>query len=446
LAAALDPAWLEEISELLRIPSVSADPAHHDDVVAAAEWVRDFVRSAGGECELVQGTSPRPLVIGELRASETADSAPTVLVYGHFDVQPPAPLDKWDSPPFEPTVRDEWLYARGVADDKGQLYLLLKAASLLAAEGALPVNVRVTCDGEEEVGGHAIVDWLAEDERGADAAVVFDAHQPKRGQPAFYVATRGLCYFHVTVRTGSRDLHSGTYGGVALNAMHALMQAFSGVLARDGRLPEQLREDIVPPTPEELAGWAKLTPGGEALASQGARPADPRAATDFYPRTFAEPSIDVHGIEGGSPQLQKTVIPAVAEANFSIRLAPGQRPDVIGPKVEQLLREAAPEGAEVELEQRASTEPGGVPPDAEAIRLGQDAFERALGVRPLLLRAGGSIPIVAALAARGIPAIITGFDTPDGNLHSPNERFLLEHFPLGVAAARELYVALAGLR
>ena len=446
LAAAIDPAWLEEVSEVLRIPSVSADPDHHDDVVRAAEWVRDFVRAAGGECELVQGTSPRPLVIGELRASRNADSAPAVLVYGHFDVQPPAPLDKWESPPFEPEIRGEWLFARGVADDKGQLYLLLKAAALLAAEGALLVNVRIACDGEEEVGGHAIVDWLAEDERGADAAVVFDAHQPRRGRPAFYVATRGICYFHVAVRTGGRDLHSGTFGGGALNALHALMQAFSGVLARDGRLPESLREGVVPPTDEELAGWAQLTPGAEELAGQGARPADARAAEEFYLRTFAEPSIDVHGIEGGSPQLQKTVIPVVAEANFSIRLAPGQHPDVIGPTVEQLLREAAPDGAELEIECWTDTEPGLVPPDAEAIRLGQDAFERALGVRPLLLRAGGSIPIVAALSARGIPAIVTGFDTPEGNLHSPNERFLVEHFPLGVSAARELYTALAALR
>ena len=170
------------------------------------------------------------------------------------------------------------------------------------------------------------------------------------------------------------------------------------------------------------------------------------AAEEFYVRTFAEPSIDVHGIEGGSPQLQKTVIPVLAEANFSIRLAPGQHPDTIGPKVEQLLRDAAPEGAELEIERWAATEPGLVPPDADAIRLGQDAFEQALGVRPLLLRAGGSIPIVAALAQKRIATIVTGFDTPEGNLHSPNERFLVEHFPLGVAAARELYTGLAGLR
>ena len=148
----IDPAWLEEVSELLRIPSVSADASHQDDVRRAGEWICDFVRSAGGECELIE-RGGSALAIGELRASSDAAAAPTVLVYGHFDVQPPAPLDEWESPPFEPTIRGEWLYARGVADDKGQLYLLLKAAALLAAEGALPVNVRIACDGEEETGG-----------------------------------------------------------------------------------------------------------------------------------------------------------------------------------------------------------------------------------------------------------------------------------------------------
>jgi acetylornithine deacetylase/succinyl-diaminopimelate desuccinylase-like protein len=446
VAAALDPAWLEELSEFLSIPSVSADATHHEDVVRAAEWVRDFVRRAGGECELVETAStPRPLVVGELRASVDPDSAPTVLVYGHFDVQPPAPLDKWESPPFELTIRDEWLYARGVADDKGQLYLQLKAAALLAAEGALPVNVRISCDGEEEVGGHAIVDWIAHDERGADACVIFDAHMPRRGQPAFYIATRGLCYFHIRVRTGSRDLHSGTYGGAALNATHALMQTLSGVLPREGRLPEPLRAGIVPPTEEELDDWASQAPGAGQLADQGARPADPKAAEEFYLRTWGAPSIDVHGLEGGSPQLQKTVIPVAAEANLSIRLAPGQNPDEIAPVVERLLHESAPAGAEVEIELWSSAPPGRVDPGSDVIRLGQEAFERTFGIKPLLLRAGGSLPIVPALADKGIPTIISGFDLPDGNLHSPNERLLVAHVPLGVATARELFSALAGL-
>ena len=442
----IDPAWLDELSEWLRIPSISADPAHSDDVRAACEWVCSFVRSAGGDCELVDFDG-RPLALGELSASTDPGTAATVLVYGHFDVQPPAPLERWESPPFEPTIRGEWLYGRGVADDKGQLYLLLKAATMLAAEGALPVNVRIASDGEEEIGGHTIVDWLARDERGADAAVIFDAHMPRRGQPAFYVATRGLCYFHLKVTTGARDLHSGTFGGAALSATHALMRALSGVLAGpDGRLPEPLRQGVIPPTEDELADWSSQTPGAEVLLGQGARPMDDRAAEEFYVRTWGEPSLDVNGIEGGSPHFQKTVIPVTAEANLSIRLAAGQKIDEIVPVVERLLHEAVPAGAEVEVDVLASTLPGLVSPDSRAIALGQDAFERALGTRPLLLRSGGSIPIVPALAERGIPTIMTGFDLPDGNLHSPNERLLVEHVPLGVSAARELFGELAGLR
>jgi acetylornithine deacetylase/succinyl-diaminopimelate desuccinylase-like protein len=443
--AALDSAWLEEVSEWLRIPSVSADATNQEDVRRAGEWLCEFVRAARGECDLVE-RGGRPLAIGEIRASQNADSAPTVLVYGHFDVQPPAPLDEWESPPFEPTIRGEWLYARGVADDKGQLYLQLKAAATLAAEGALPVNVRIACDGEEEIGGHTIVDWIGEDERGADACVIFDAHMPRRGRPAFYIATRGVCYFHVRVRTGARDLHSGTFGGAALNATHALIQTLSAVRQQDGRLPEPLRKGVIPPTEEELADWASQQPGAGVLADQGARPADAKAAEEFYLRTWGEPSVDVNGVEGGSPQLQKTVIPVAAEANLSLRLAPGQKVEEVAPELERLLRESAPDGAELEIELWSAAPPGLVRPDSAAIRLGRDAFERALGVRPLLLRSGGTLPIVPALADRGIPTIVTGFDLPEGNLHSPNERLLVEHVPLGVAAARELFTALAGLR
>src|SRR5437763_8383159 len=218
---------VDELAELLRIPSMSADPAHAGDVRSAAEWVVEFIRRAGGDAEVVDWHGS-PLAVGELRASTGAESAPTVLAYGHFDVQPPDPLDLWQSDPFEPDVRDGWLYGRGVADDKGQLYLLLKAAAGLAADGALPVNVRFACDGEEEVGGHSIIDFLADEGRSADAAVIFDADMPARGVPAFYVATRGIVYMHLRVRAGERDLHSGMYGGAALNAMHALMQTLSG--------------------------------------------------------------------------------------------------------------------------------------------------------------------------------------------------------------------------
>ena len=442
--AKLPADWLEELSELLRIPSVSADPDHAEDVTRAAEWVRDFVREAGGEAEL-RDTENQPLVIGELPASKDGAGAPTVLVYGHFDVQPPAPLEEWETPPFEPAVRDGWLFARGVADDKGQLYLLLKAASLLAAKGELPVNLRIVCDGEEECGGDTVVNFLEADERGADACVIFDGHMLRPGVPVFEIATRGICYFHVRVQTGERDLHSGLFGGAALNAMHALMQTLGGVLPRDGRVPESLRAGLILPSDEEIASWRELEPGADVLAAQGARPADARAAEELYLRTWTEPAVDVHGLAGGEPHLQKTVLPIVAEANVSIRLAPGQDEEAIAAEMERLMRDAAPDGAEVEVECLARAPAAIVRPEEPALQLGMDAFERVIGARPLLLRVGGSLPVMAALEQKGIPTILTGFDLPEGNIHSPNERFRVEHISLGVETASELYKSLAKL-
>jgi acetylornithine deacetylase/succinyl-diaminopimelate desuccinylase-like protein len=435
-------AWFDELSELIRIPSVSADPERTGEVRAAADWLAEFVRGAGGTAEVVP-TDTQPLIIGDIPASD--GSAPTVLVYGHVDVQPPDPLDLWESDPYSLEERDGWLYARGVVDDKGQLYILLKAAADLAAAGELPVNVRVTCDAEEESGGHQIVDFLAADERGGDAAIIFDSGMTKRGVPEFNVATRGLVYFHVVLRTGTRDLHSGVYGGAALNAVHALNETLVAVLPREGALPEPLRVGIAPVTEEELAGWTELVPGSDMLAEAGARQAYWGAATDFYLRTTAEPALDVNGVVGGSPVLQKTVLPVEAEANLSIRLAPGQDVETIAAAVERLLGEAAPEGAELEVARLSSAEPGLVPPDAPAVQLGLEAFEKTFGRRPLLVRSGGTLPIVPALAAKGIPTIITGFALPESNIHSPNERLLAEYFPLGLETARELYRSLGKL-
>jgi acetylornithine deacetylase/succinyl-diaminopimelate desuccinylase-like protein len=444
-APEIEQAWLDELSELLRLESVSADPERADDVRRAAEWVAEFVRRAGGAAELVE-TETFPLVAGELRASGGSD-APTVLCYGHFDVQPAAPLDDWESPPFEPTVRDGWLYGRGTADDKGQLYCLLKAAEELAAAGELPVNVRFVCDGEEETGGHQVVDFIAADDRGADAAVVFDSAMLRRGAPVFHIATRGLVYFHVSVRTGERDLHSGVFGGAALDASHALLQTLRAVLpGENGLVRDELRAGVAEVSDEELAGWSELAPGDEILAESGARPADARAAADFYLRTWAEPAVDVNGISGGEPQLQKTVLPVAAEANVSIRLAPGQDPEEIAPVFERLLREAAPEGADLDVARWSSAPPGLIPADSPAIQLALEAFERVIGTRPLLVRVGGTLPIVPALADKGIPTVLTGFDLPEGNIHSPNERLLVEHIPLAVSAAKELFQAFATLR
>jgi acetylornithine deacetylase/succinyl-diaminopimelate desuccinylase-like protein len=436
-----DPAWLEELFEWLRIPSVSADPAHADDVRRAGEWLRDFVREAGGDAEVL-ATETSPLTVGEIRASSGSGGAPTVLLYGHFDVQPPAPLELWESEPFEPEVRDGYIYARGAVDDKGNAFLLLKAVELLAAEGALPVNVRIAFDGEEETGGHSIVDFLAADERGANACLIFDSGMPREDVPAFDLGTRGLIYYHVRLRTGERDLHSGVFGGAALNAAHALVQALEAVVG----VPDELRAGVIAPTDEERRSWEELDPGAAVLEDAGARPMDDRAAEEFYVRTLAGPAVDVHGLGGGEALLQKTVLPVAADANISIRLAPGQEVEEIDAAFQRLIREAAPKGAELEIERWSSAPAGLIPPDAAPVRLAQDAFERVLGRRPLLLRSGGTLPIVPALADKGIPTILSGFALPGANMHSPNERLLARYVPLGVAAARETLVAFAGLR
>ena len=438
------PDWFAELAELLRIPSISADPAHAADVARAGGWVCDFIRDAGGDAELIDWEG-QPLAVGELRASTDPAGAPTILCYGHFDVQPPDPLELWESPPFEPEIRGEHLYGRGVADDKGQLYMLLAAARELGQAGELPVNVRFACDGEEETGGHSIVDFLHADDRHTDAAVIFDGGMIRRDLPAFNIATRGVAYFHVTMRTGEKDLHSGIFGGAAMNAANALIQTLAAALPKDGRLAEPLRQGIIPPTAEELASWEQLPPGAGELADQGARAADASAAEQFYIRTFAEPALDINGVESGSPRLQKTVLPVEAIANVSIRLAPGQEVEVIDTALRRLLAGAAPPGADLEIELLSAAPAGVVPPDSKAIRLGADAFERVVGVRPVLVRTGGTVPLMAALATRGIPTILTGFVLPDSAMHSPNERMLVEYFPTGIATARALFEELRGV-
>jgi acetylornithine deacetylase/succinyl-diaminopimelate desuccinylase-like protein len=267
-----------------------------------------------------------------------------------------------------------------------------------------------------------------------------------RGRPAFNVATRGLCYFHVRVRTGRRDLHSGLFGGAGLNAIHVIGKALGAAQAQNGRLPEPLRAGIAPPTDAELQSWRALPSGDEELTGAGAQPADSKAAEEFYVRTWAEPALDVNGLEGGSPQLQKTVLPVLAEANVSIRLAPGQDPQTIADAFQRLVREAAPQGAEVEIELLSFSEPGLIDQDAPAIQIALDAFESAVGTRPLLIRSGGTLPIVPALVTNGIPTVVTGFALGESNVHSPNERLLLEYIPLGVDAARELFTAWQALR
>ena len=441
----MDDVAYAELAEFIAIPSISADPAHREDVKRAGEWAAEFIRAKCGGTAQLTPWGEKELVLGTVPASTDPMNAPTVLVYNHFDVQPPAPLDLWKSDPFELTVKGDWAYARGITDDKGQLFIMLKAAQRLVEANALPVNLRFAFDGEEEIGGTTIVDWIEQDETGADAGVIFDGGMIRIDVPAFSLATRGLIAFDVKVTTGERDLHSGMYGGAALNAIHVLMQCLSAVTAgENGLLPEALRQGIVAPTPEELTDWDALPSGAEELEHACARPLDTNAAEQFNIRTLAEPSADVNGIIGGKPGVRNTTLSVHAAGEVTIRLAPGQKVDVIGATAEKLMRDAAPAGAEVDIVWKG-VPAGLMRPDAPAIQLGADAFEQALGVRPLLVRSGGTLPIVPALEAKGIPTIITGFGLPESSVHSPNEKFLYRYFDEGIDTAAAVYTELGKL-
>jgi acetylornithine deacetylase/succinyl-diaminopimelate desuccinylase-like protein len=411
---------LDDLNELLQIPSVSAGRPNPEGIRRAAEWVRDRVLRAGGVAELVG--VPNPLVVGELKANSAG--APDVIVYGHYDVQDVGPADEWESDPFEPTVRDGRLYARGSSDDKGNFLPLLHAACELHERGELPVNVRVLIEGEEETLSDKVMDWIAADERGADAAIVFDAGMASEDVPAITTACRGGVMLTVTVRVAERDLHSGLFGGVAPNAIHALMQMLAAVVD----LPEELRAGVAPVAEAERESWADVPPSPE-----------------FHEKTGAQPDLEVNGIISGATEELRTIIPAFAKANVSLRTAPGQNSTELREVMERLLRDAAPDGAEVEITGTAA-EPVQFDPESAPLRLARDAFERATGKPPALIRSGGTIPILAAFADRGIQTIVSGFALPEDRIHAPNESYRLESIELNEKTSYELLKALGGLR
>jgi acetylornithine deacetylase/succinyl-diaminopimelate desuccinylase-like protein len=435
----VNEALLEELTDWLRIPSISTGDGDPADLRRAAEWVVERVRAAGCEGEVVE-TSLHPLAVGDLRAAQAG--APTILIYGHYDVQSVGDPAAWQTPPFEPDVRGGRIYARGASDDKGNFLPLLHVACELARAGELPVNVRVLVEGEEEAGGDSATQWLRADERGADAAIVFDSDMADEHTPAITIGLRGMVQAAITVRTAERDLHSGMYGGSVLNALHVLHGMIAQVVpGPDGRLREELRAGIEPPAPAERESWARLQPGDEVIAEVGGRPVHPGAGAEYYERNGADASLDVNFIEAGEP---RTVVPSVARAQLSMRLAPRQRSEEMQPVVERLLREAVPEGAEVSIDWHLA-EPSLFDVDEHAIRLAARAIERATGTAPVMQRSGGSIPIVAEFAAAGIPTIVGGFALADNAIHAPNESYLIDSLRMGEAAARELYAALAEL-
>ena len=436
---------MQRLEALLRVPSISAVPEHAPDMAVAAEAVAGEIRRAGGEVE-VRATPRHPLVLGEVPASSGDPGAPRVLIYGHYDVQPPGDADRWTSPPFEPTVRDGYLYARGASDDKGNLFMLLAAVQRLAAAGELPVRAGFVVEGEEESGGTSALEHFAGDPGPAMAALVFDSPMVGPRRPAICTGLRGMVFRRLRVRTAATDGHSGLFGGAAMNAAHALLRILGAVSPRDGRLPDALYAGVAPAGAAEVAAWDTLPPGAEALATGGLRPADPGAAEGFYMRTLASPSLDVHGLFCGEPFAVKTIVPGEASAMLSLRLAPGQDAPALAATLDGLLHAAAPPGAEVTIEDLGVASPAALDANDPALVAAAVGIERATGWRPVPVRLGGTLPVVAVLAGRGIPTILTGFGLPDDGIHAPDERLRVEHLGIGTRAGMEILRSLGDLQ
>ena len=431
----------EELEDWLRIPSVSTGGGDAGALAQACDWVIERIEAAGGTAERVSVKGSHPMAVGELRAN--SDGAPTVLSYGHYDVQDPGPLDMWESPPFEPTERDGRLYARGAADDKGNFLPLLHVACELARAGELPVNVRFLVEGEEEVGSDAVLQHLRAEPPEVDCAIVFDSLMADERTPAINTGARGIVQGPVEVRTGRRDLHSGLYGGAVLNATHVLMEVLRDVLpGPDGRVREELRAGTAATGDAERESWAMLPSGAEVLAEAGASAVSETSAAEFWERTGGAPSLDVNMLTSGEP---RTVIPSVARAQVSLRLAPGQSASEMAAELERLLRAAVPDGAELSVHFDLA-DPALFDAGEPALQLAAEAFERACGTPPAFVRLGGTLPLLAVLAEQRIPTIVSGFALGADAFHAPNESYRLESLRLGEVTARELYHSLAGLR
>ena len=431
--------FLEELLSLLRIPSISTLPEHKDDVAKAAQFVAGSLKQAGLENVEVITTAKHPLVYADWLH---APGQPTVLCYGHYDVQPPDPVDLWKTPPFEPSIRDGNIYARGACDDKGQMYMHVKAVEALRAvsDGKLPVNVKFLIEGEEEIGGESISKYVRENHAKlkADVALVSDTELFADGVPTLCVGLRGLMYLEIEAHGPARDLHSGMYGGAAPNAVYGLIELLAQ--AKDAHGHIQIRgiyDDVAPPTPAETASWNRLPFSEEEFLKEevGATALTGEPDQSVLARVWARPTFEVHGIAGGFTGAgAKTVIPAKAIAKVSLRLVPDQDPERILSAVRQWVAEKTPKGISTEVRVLSAAGPAiSVDPNHPAIHIAAKAFEEMLGQPTVFTRSGGSIPIVGEFSTElGIPTVLMGFGLPDDGLHSPNEKYRLSNYYDGI--------------
>jgi acetylornithine deacetylase/succinyl-diaminopimelate desuccinylase-like protein len=442
------PRILRELNALLAIPSISTLPANAADCRRAASWLVDHLAQLGCNATLLEGEG-HPIVWAE---SPPVPGAPTLLIYGHYDVQPVDPVSEWVSPPFKPTVRDGQLFARGAADDKGQVFCLIKAYEAACGGGAPPINVRFLIEGEEECGGEFIARLLQEEpERArADAVLVCDMAYYAKGWPAVYTALRGICYAEIEVRTTRRDLHSGTYGGVAPNAVETLCRLLMDLKGRDGviAMPD-LYDRVDPPNEAELAGWDSL-PFDEAAFTHNEVTARALVGVEdrsVFERTWALPTFEIHGVRGGFVgEGAKTVIPALATAKVSMRLVPAQSYEFAREQLRAACRRLAPDYADLDVRFIHGADPVQVDVTAPAFQSLDQAFQEVVGRATVPIRAGGSIPVVTDLARGGAPVLLSGIGLPDDGLHSPNEKLDLQQLWDGINVFARFYELLGERR
>ncbi|HEY3936092.1 MAG TPA: dipeptidase [Bryobacteraceae bacterium] len=433
-----EPRFLNELLEFLRIPSISTLPEHREDVSRAAQFVADSLKRAGLEnVELIR-TDKHPLVYADWLH---APGKPTVLCYGHYDVQPPDPLDLWQSPPFEPSIRNGDIYARGACDDKGQMYMHVKAVEVLrqAHHGTLPLNVKFLIEGEEEVGGESIAHYvpLHKDKLKADVALVSDTELFADGIPTLCIGLRGLMYLEIEARGPARDLHSGIFGGAAPNAVYGLIELLAKAKDADGRIQiPDIYDDMVAPETAEIESWKRLPFSEEEFLdkSVGATALTGEPDQTVLARLWARPTFEVHGIAGGFTGAgAKTVIPASAVAKVSLRLVPRQDPEKVLAKLREWLKANTPQGIQIEIRVLSAAPAVSVNPSHPAIKTAAKAFSQMLGKPTVFIRGGGSIPIVGEFAKHlGIPTVLMGFGLPDDGLHSPNEKYRLSNYYSGI--------------
>jgi acetylornithine deacetylase/succinyl-diaminopimelate desuccinylase-like protein len=435
--------YLEELKDYIRIPSISTDPAYKADVLRAAGFLEGQLRAAGLKAEQIQ-TAGNPLVYAEWLG---APGKPTVLFYGHYDVQPADPLELWRNPPFEPTVEGDKLVARGSTDDKGQSYTHVKAvAALLRERGSLPVNVKFLVEGEEESGGEAIDRYVREDggkRLAADAVMISDTSLYAPGQPSLIYGLKGLCYMEIKVTGPNRDLHSGTFGGAVTNPLNALGQIIARLRdEKTGRiLIPGFYDDVRPLEEWERKEFAGLPFDEDKYRTElGVAELFGEEGYSTRERTWGRPTCDVNGIFGGyMGKGAKTVLPSWGGAKVSMRLVPDQEPRKIAKLFSDYVQSVAPKGVTVEAEFLHGADPVVVEAKGPIVDAALDAMEDVWGARPVRIREGGSIPIVSTFAAvLGAPVLLLGFGLNDDGLHSPNEKFNISHFYNGIRSVARL--------